>query len=524
MPNLISGGWIGDVVRTRLGVQDALWLTMDRPNSLMVIDSVMWFREVPDWDEVRGVVTERIVERYPVFARRPVRDRGQWYWEDDPGFSLDRHLVRASLDDPGTMRTLADFVGAARSVPLDKTRPLWSMTLIDNLTLDDGSAGAAVLGRFHHAIADGIRLVQVALGLCDLLEDGQMTQVGRALRRSTTPGAVAASAVRTITRSAVDVALSTAETATDAFGVTVDAVQATMAGEVGHAAGDLVRRGRRAVGSTAAALRRPERLADVAALVSSADNRVVNDVASVGKLALAGPSIQTVWSGSPGVSKGASFAPTLALEQVKQIRRATATTVNDVLVAAVSGALTRYLRERGDPVLDEVLWMVPVSVKPLDTELPEDLGNHFALVYLRMPIGVDDVRDRLALVHARMERIKSSDEALLTFGLQRGIAQAPRPVAVGLTNYFANKAVGVLTNVPAPQQPMALAGVEVEGVLGWAPCSGDQPLTICILTYNGKVEVGFGTDATLIPDGHRLGELFAEEFADMHRTILTRLP
>ena len=57
----------------RLGVQDALWLTMDRPNSLMVIDTVMWFREVPDWDAVEDVVAERLVDRFPVFSRRSDR-------------------------------------------------------------------------------------------------------------------------------------------------------------------------------------------------------------------------------------------------------------------------------------------------------------------------------------------------------------------------------------------------------------------------------------------------------------------
>ena len=173
---------------------------------------------------------------------------------------------------------------------------------------------------------------------------------------------------------------------------------------------------------------------------------------------------------------------------------------------------------------DEVMWMIPVSIKPFDAELPKDLGNFFALVAFRMPLGIDDVRARLAEIHERMERIKFSDEALLTFGVQRGISQAPAAVATGLTNFFANKAVGVLTNVPGPRQPMTFAGAEVDGVLGWAPCSGDQPMTICIFSYNGRVAVGFGTDALLVPDGDTLGPLFAEEFAQMYDTIVGPVP
>lgn len=509
--------------RTRLGVQDALWLTMDRPNSLMVIDTVMWFRDVPDWDKVRELVAERVVDRYPVFRRRPVNDRGVWFWEDDPGFDLAEHVVGVTLerDDP---HGLAEFVASQRSVPFDRARPMWSMFCIDNVAFADSSHGAAVMGRFHHSIADGVRLVQVALGMCDLVGDGSVTPVGRRLRRSHTPPQVAASAVRQLSRGAVDVVLSAAETTTDVVTSSIDTAVDLASGEVGRAARTVAGSAGAVLRRTSRTMRRPERLVDIADLVSSPDNRVVNDVASVGKLALSGPSARTVWSGTPGVAKGASFAPTISLEEVKAIRQATATTVNDVLLAAVSGALTRYLREHGEDSLDEVLWMVPVSVTPTETELPEDLGNHFALVLFRMPVGIDDVRDRLAAVHERMERIKSSDEALITFGLQRGIAQAPSRLATALTNYFANKAVGVLTNVPGPRQPMTLAGAEVDGVLGWAPCSGDQPLTICILSYNGKVSVGFGTDATLVPDGDRLGELFAEEFADMHDSIVGGLP
>lgn len=82
----------------------------------------------------------------------------------------------------------------------------------------------------------------------------------------------------------------------------------------------------------------------------------------------------------------------------------------------------------------------------------------------------------------------------------------------------------MLTNVPGPRQPMTLAGTEVDGVLGWAPCSGNQPLTICMFSYNGSVAVGFGTDAHLVPDGDRLGEHFADEFAGMRDAILGSMP
>jgi diacylglycerol O-acyltransferase len=504
--------------------QDALWLTMDRPNNLMVIDTVLWFERVPDWDAVGRVVQQRLVDRFPVFSRRPVQREGRWYWEDDPGFRLDDHLVHYTLPEPASVGDLQAYVAGQRGVPLDKTRALWVMHLVDNVSLPDGGRGAALMGRFHHAIADGIRLVQVTLGLCDLEGEGPPAAVGRRLRRSTTPVAVARSAAGNVVRGTLDVATSSAATAAGMLAGVVGTAQTALTGDLGAAGVRVGEAGVDVMRAAATVRRYPERLTDVARRVSSTENRVVNDVVSVGKLLLAGQSVSTVWSGTPGVDKGAAWSPSLSLAEVKQVRRATGTTVNDVLLATVSGALTRYLRERGADDVDEVLWMVPVSIKPLAAELPPDLGNHFALVLLRLPLGLDDRRARLAEVHERMQRIKNSDEALLVFGVQRGIAQAPDGLAVALTNYFANKAMGVLTNVPGPGQRMTLAGTPVQGVLGWAPCSGDQSMTICIVSYAGTVSVGFGTDRTLVPDGDRLGELFALEFAEMHAELVARVP
>jgi len=514
--------------RTAMSVQDALWLTMDRPNSLMVIDTIMWFRQPLDWDAVEAVVQERLVQRFPVFHRRPTQEGASWYWEDDPDFDLARHLVRHSVSQTGGLPELQQYVSAQRSVPFDKSRPLWVLHLVDGVHFPDGDVGSAVMGRFHHAIADGVRLVQVTLGMCDMSADAAPRKVGKKLRRSTTPAAVATSAAKNVGRGVADIVVSSAESVsgvvTDAVSGTVGTVQAALGGDVLGAAAKVGESGTNLFRGGLSVLRNPERVADLAKVVSSPGNRVVNDLATVAKLALAGSSVDTVWTGTPGIDKGAHFAPMLDLGEVKAVRRATGTTVNDVLLAAISGALTRYLREHGDDGVDEVLWMIPVSIKAFDAELPKDLGNYFALVAFRMPLGIDDRRARLAEVHERMERIKNSDEALLTFGVQRTISQAPDGLATVLTNFFADKAVGVLTNVPGPQRPMTLAGVEVDGVLGWAPCSGDQPMTICIFSYNGKVAVGFGVDRTLVPDGDRLGELLGEEFSQMHAQLVGLVP
>jgi len=94
------------------------------------------------------------------------------------------------------------------------------------------------------------------------------------------------------------------------------------------------------------------------------------------------------------------------------------------------------------------------------------------------------------------------------------VSQSPGPVAFRLTNLFANRAVGVLTNVPGPRTQLRFGGVPVEQIVGFAPCSGDQPMTATIFSYNGGVTIGFATDAGLIPDPQELVEGVR---AELHR-------
>jgi diacylglycerol O-acyltransferase len=239
----------------------------------------------------------------------------------------------------------------------------------------------------------------------------------------------------------------------------------------------------------------------------------MNDVTSVGKLVLGG-SDRTVWTGRPGRAKAVAWSDPIPLAPVKRAARSHGATVNDILVGALAGALRAYLAGRGDAV-EEVIWMVPVNLKPFDDELPEELGNFFALVMLDMPLSGDTPTVRIAEMRSRMQRIKNSDEPVITFGLQRAISMTPQALASFATNFFANKAVGVLTNVPGPSVELEFAGAAVRQVIGFAPCSGEQPLTATIFTYNGSVTVGFASDAGLVPDPQTIVELVSEELAQI---------
>ena len=92
--------------RTPMSVQDSLWLTMDRPNNLMIIDGVMIMASNPGYDAVLDVARARIIGRFPVYQRKAVRSGGGWAWTDDPGFDLTSHVKRVRLPRPGNVGAL----------------------------------------------------------------------------------------------------------------------------------------------------------------------------------------------------------------------------------------------------------------------------------------------------------------------------------------------------------------------------------------------------------------------------------
>jgi diacylglycerol O-acyltransferase len=451
--------------------EDRIWLALDRPTNPMTITSVLWTSAPVDPDALRAVVRQRLVERYPVFRQRPLAGPlpGSGWWEDDPDFDLDRHLRVSPLPGPGDRAALERFVAGRRGEPLDRAHPLWSVDLLTGY-----GSGSAVVQRYHHAIADGVRLTKVGLGILDPLDGRDRSPAARV--GSSGP-------VRN--------------------GEATSAAAGRLARRLG--AGPLLDLAA-AAEAVLPAPARPERLLDLSGDTAVA---LLHTAGSVAKIA-GWSNPRTRLDGEPGTEKTTAWGDPVPLPVLQGIARSTGTTVADVCAALVAGAVSRYL---GPDAPEDLAWMIPVNLEPHDAGPPARLGNHFALVLAVLPHAAMSPRERVVQVHERMSRIRDSWEPALTFGIARGIAMAPGPLGVALGDSLAAKAVGVLTNVPGPRAPMALAGAPVAGMVAWAPCSGRQALTACVVSYAGEVTVGFGTDRAVIPDPDRLVAAFADELA-----------
>ena len=476
----------------------------------------MWTAQPLDFGKVRAVVEERLLNRYPVFRSLAVRDDdGSWWWELDENFNFDNHVALISLKKPNDPRALQELVGAHRTEMLDRNKPLWQAIWVKRYR-----GGSAMILRSHHAIADGMRMVQLSMSLFDASPQGgpiiapAVTQQGA---QPHPPGQSLAQRVRTTAAEATRAAGSAISRVAGAVGALADAPQVLQqAGRMGRfalrnplGAGDTLVN---TVQATGAALAQTVRSAlPGGGSIVDVFSSTPGDVDTLRKLLIGTRNDATIWTGSAGGEKSVAWSEPISLPAIRAVAKANHCTVNDVLVTTVAGTLYDYLKAH-DARCSSVTFMVPVNLKPLDLTMPKRLGNEFALVQLELPTASPDAGAVLATVKRRMDRIKKGNEAAIAFLLQRAIAGVSRGLYEASVDLFTNRTTGVLTNVPGPPIPVYLAGALVETIIGWAPVSGDQPMSFSICSYNGRVTVGIATDTGLVPDYQSIAAGFVAAF------------
>ena len=451
--------------REKMSAVDTAWLRMDRPHNLMMICGVLLFHERLSLARLRKVIAERFVV-FKRFRQHAVEMPGMAMGENDRHFDIERHVVHTALPGKAGRRELQDFVSRLATTPLDPARPMWQFHLVDNY-----DHGSALVMRIHHSYADGIALVRVMLSMTDAGPKGPPAM----------PFAPKPRAKRD---------------PDDALGQMLAPLSGVMqtAMKIG---GTLVEKG-------------VELWTDPTRAVALAGQGTAL-TAELAKLALMPQDSPTRFKGTPGVAKKVAWAPPLPLNEVKAIGRALGASVNDVLLSCVAGALRAYLVAQGDPVEDVVLRaLVPVNLRPV--EKAYKLGNQFGLVFLDLPIGIENPVERLYAVRANMDALKGSSQPILALGLLAAMGSGPRALQDVVLQMLARNASSVMTNVPGPQQPLYLAGARIDSLMFWVPQSGDIGMGVSIISYDGKVQFGLITDRGLCPDPEAVSKRFDAEF------------
>ncbi|MCG8670616.1 MAG: wax ester/triacylglycerol synthase family O-acyltransferase [Pseudomonadales bacterium] len=151
---------------------DHAWLRMEGPHNLMMIGVVLIFEDRLDLDRFYDILQTRLIDRFERFSQRVVHENGHDYWQEDPYFSLDNHVIATAFPHTGSKEQLQTLASEIVSQPLENDKPLWSIHVIGHY-----QQGSALVIRIHHCIADGMSLVKLIMSLTDPSADPQSKQL-----------------------------------------------------------------------------------------------------------------------------------------------------------------------------------------------------------------------------------------------------------------------------------------------------------------------------------------------------------
>lgn len=472
----------------RMGRVDTAWWRMDSELNRMVIVGVWVLHPGIDRAALRLRLQQRLL-CYPRFVQRVVEDAAGARWVHDDDFDIDRHLVVETLPRRARgseQQALQDRLGQLAMEPLDTRHPLWQFHLVENYR-----GGSALLVRIHHCIADGIALISVM--------------------QSVTDGGAPPPAVPSTPHHeglAWDAEEWLAESVIRPLtGMTVKAMNLA---------------GAQAARSTAWWLHPQQGVQEGWHTSVDAAHLAVQVASDMAALALMPDDSPTPLKGQPVGSKRVAWCAPLPLDDVKVVSKALCCSINDVLLACVAGAMGAYLRGRGQDTQGlEIRAMVPVNLRPLDQAYR--LGNHFGLIPLVLPLGLDNPVERLLEVRRRMQALKGSTQPLMSYGLLGLAGVLVKPAQDALLGLFSRKTTAVMTNVPGPREKLRLCGSTIDESLFWVPQTGTVGLGVSILSYGGGVQFGVVADAGLCPDPQAIIDGFAPQF-DQLTTLVLMLP
>ena len=446
----------------RLSAVDASFLAQEGRSSHMHVGAVLLFEGPPPaYDDLTAHVEARLhlVPRYRQKLAFPRLEMGRPMWIDDPRLNIEYHVRHTALPAPGSMDELRLLAGRIFSQRLDRSKPLWEMWLVQGLN----DNRFALITKTHHAMVDGISGVDLATVLFDLGPVPQPVQSEEPWHAEPEPSQaeLMAEGVKGLIKFPFELT-------------------------------------ERAVG----ALRHP----------GEALREAREAAEGVGEIVWAGlnPAPETPLNVPIGPHRRVRWVDS-RLDDFKEIKNSLGGTVNDVVLAVVTGALRRWLRLRGVRTEGlELRALVPVSIRADDER--HQLGNRIVVMRGPLPVYCEDPVSCLERVREAMAGVKESKQALgaeVISGLENFapptlLAQASR------LNFSTRLFNVIVTNVPGPQFPLYLLGRELEQLVPMAFLPEDHALAIAIMSYNGRLDFGLLADYDAMPDLDDLA-LFLED-------------
>jgi len=437
----------------RLSAVDAGFLAQESATTHMHIGGLALFEgPPPTLPEFLDHIGSRLhlVPRYRQKLAFPPLDTGRPLWVDDPHFNITYHVRHTALPGGGDEAALLKMVARVFSQQLDRSKPLWELWLVEGLA----GGGFALVSKVHHALVDGISGVDLTTVLFDLEREP-----------------------------------SNAPPEPEPWVPKPEPAPATLAA---HGLEGAARAAAELAAGAAAAVTHPQEVLGKA-------REVLEGVGEVAWSALNAPP-ETPFNVAPGPHRRIAVVRA-GLDEFKEIKDALGGTVNDVVLAVVTGALAYFLQARGRRTEGlELRAGVPVSVRT--EEQRGTLGNELTQVNAPLPVHVEDPIQRLARVREAMEGIKQSKQAVGAKAIANLQDFAPPTVLAQASRLnFSGRLYNLLvTNIPGPQFPLYMLGRELQAIFPIAFLAGDRALAIAIMSYNGSMNFGLISDYDAVPD------------------------
>lgn len=469
---------------------DASFLNMETPNTFGHVTGLMLFdRPSQDFDPYAAVY-----EKYSslIGELEPMRRRlvevpfglDHPYWVFDPHFDIDYHIREISIAKPGLVDQLADQVCRIVGRPMDRSRPLWEVYVIDGLA--NGWWG--LLTKFHHATIDGAAGQIMLEAVLSTEPDEPPPPASPEWEPEPVPSQ------------------------TEMLRLTLEklAKNPLMA----------VKAQTRMLRTTAKALG----VADLSGASKFARDTVYR---MLGRPTTERPWVMMPLTSAPPTPWNKSITPhrrfamrTTSLENIKRLKNITGGTVNDIVMAICAGGLRQYLLAHNVLPDKPLRAMVPVSIRTGDESDP--WTNRVSGLVAELPTNCEDPLERVALCHKAMGVAKQQFQLMPAESLI-DIAQSSPPVVsaaaarltsrLKLADRIGMPANLVISNVPGPRDPLYFAGAQLQHQFPVSIVTDGQGLNITVTSYMDRLDFGFIVDRDLVPDVWDLADMHIEEIS-----------
>lgn len=456
----------------RLSALDNSFMHLETPSNhmhvagLAVLDPSTRLDGRLTFDTLKGLIADRI-HLVPRFRQKVVpipMNLGRPVWVDDADFDLDFHLRRAALPAPGGHKELADYVQRVHSRPLDRSKSLWEMYLIEGLE----NGHVAILTKVHHAMIDGMSGIDIATVLYDFTWEERAVERQEWIPASEpSPTDLLVEAVRDQITHPIKEGI---ETLTDA------------------------------VRAPAVALQRAQQL-----------------IGGLASLATAGQPAQSPFNRTVGPNRRFAMADA-PVSDMKLIKNALGGTINDVVLTAVGQALHKFLTRRGLATEAMILRaMVPVSTR--DESQRMALGNRVSSLFVDIPVGPMEPQARLRQIQQTTKDLKASHQAVGAQALMNSGSWAPPTLHALAARLMARQRWInlVVSNVPGPQVPMYMAGAKLIVNYPMMPLAETVALSIAVTSLAGVMGFGFTGDWDAVPDIDVMSTALSEALDDLKK-------